>query len=150
MQVAEKAYDEMVDLFARGTSRREIVHFHPSRTAQERATYLLDRNKTDQLTAEEAVGDQQSEVRDQTEQYRHLPPVPCPCPCPLPLPPDTMTKVRPSRIRELVRQFKENGMKMMLEHRGNVRDLLSLLHTPWFDEIAVWRATAVTLAGSCG
>jgi hypothetical protein len=55
MQVAEKAYDEMIDLFARGSSPREIVHFHPSRTAQERATYLLDRNKTDELTAEEAA-----------------------------------------------------------------------------------------------
>jgi hypothetical protein len=46
-----------------------------------------------------------------------------------------MTKPRRSRIRELVRQFKENGMKAMLEHRANVRDLLSLLHPPWFDEI---------------
>ena len=46
-----------------------------------------------------------------------------------------MTKLRPSRIRELVRQFKENGMKMMLEHPANVRDLLGLLRVPWFDEI---------------
>jgi hypothetical protein len=40
-----------------------------------------------------------------------------------------------NRIPELVRQFKENGMKMMLEHSGNVRDLLGLLRVPWFDEI---------------
>ena len=39
------------------------------------------------------------------------------------------------RIRELVRQFRENGMKMLLEHPANVRDLLSLLHAPWLDEI---------------
>jgi hypothetical protein len=46
-----------------------------------------------------------------------------------------MPKLRSSRIRELVRQFKENGMKLMLEHPANVRDLLSLLHAPWFDDI---------------
>ena len=46
-----------------------------------------------------------------------------------------MPKFRRSRIRQLVRQFKENGMKMMLEHPANVRDLLSLLHVPWLDDI---------------
>jgi hypothetical protein len=46
-----------------------------------------------------------------------------------------MPKLRKSRIRELVRQFKENGMKIMLEHPANVRDLLSLADVPWFDEI---------------
>lgn len=55
MQLAEKAYDEMVDLFARGSSAREIVQFHPSDSAQQRATYLLERNKADQLTADEAA-----------------------------------------------------------------------------------------------
>jgi hypothetical protein len=43
--------------------------------------------------------------------------------------------LRRRRIRELVRQFKENGMKLMLEHPANVQDLLRLLHLPWFDEI---------------
>ncbi len=46
-----------------------------------------------------------------------------------------MSKLRRHRIRELVRQFKENGMKMMLEHPANVRDALALLHAPWLDEI---------------
>jgi hypothetical protein len=39
------------------------------------------------------------------------------------------------RVRELVRQFKENGMKMLLEHPANVRDVLRLADVPWFDEI---------------
>ena len=55
MQLAEKAYDEMVDLFARGSTSREIVQFRPSGSAQQRARYLLERNKTDQLTAAEAA-----------------------------------------------------------------------------------------------
>ena len=55
MSVAEKAYDEMIDLFARGSSPREIVRFHPSRIAQERARYLLERTITGQMTADEAV-----------------------------------------------------------------------------------------------
>jgi hypothetical protein len=37
------------------------------------------------------------------------------------------TKSRPRRIGELVRQFKENGMKLMLEDPANVRDVLGLL-----------------------
>jgi hypothetical protein len=55
MQVVENAFDEMVDLFARGSSSRDIVRFRPSRTAQKRATDLLERNKTGQLTAEESA-----------------------------------------------------------------------------------------------
>ena len=55
MQIAEKAYDEMVDLFARGSSPSEILQFRPSRVAQERASYLLERNKIGQLTTEEAA-----------------------------------------------------------------------------------------------
>lgn len=46
-----------------------------------------------------------------------------------------MATFRRGRIRELVRQFKENGMKMMLEHPANVRELLSLLDLPWLEEI---------------
>ena len=45
------------------------------------------------------------------------------------------TKLRPRRIRELVRHFKENGVKLMLEHPANVRDVLRLADVPWFDEI---------------
>jgi hypothetical protein len=46
-----------------------------------------------------------------------------------------MAKTRRARIRELVRHFKENGMKMMLEHPANVRDVLRLADVPWFEEI---------------
>ena len=46
-----------------------------------------------------------------------------------------MTNRRQLRTRELIRQFKENGAKMLLEHPANVRDMLSLMHTPWLDEI---------------
>ncbi len=55
MQIAEKAYDEMVDLFARGSSPSEIVQFRPSPAAQERARCLLQRNKSGDLTADEAA-----------------------------------------------------------------------------------------------
>ena len=55
MQVAEKAYDEMIDLFARGSSPGEIIQFHPSRVAQQRANDLLERNKSGQLTPDEAI-----------------------------------------------------------------------------------------------
>ena len=54
MQVAEKAYDEIVDLFARGTPPEEIVRFRPSRKAQNRVRDLLARNKSGELTPDEA------------------------------------------------------------------------------------------------
>ena len=54
MQLAETAYGEIVDLFARGSSSREVAQFHPSSGAQERARYLLERNKSGDLTMIEA------------------------------------------------------------------------------------------------
>ena len=54
MQVSVAAYDEIIDLFARGSSSGEVAKFHPSSTAQERARYLLERNKSGELTASEA------------------------------------------------------------------------------------------------
>lgn len=54
MKVAEKAYDEIVELFARGSSPADILRFRPSRAAQEKARYLLQRNKTGDLTEDEA------------------------------------------------------------------------------------------------
>lgn len=42
--LTEKAYGEVVDLFARGTTSIEIVGFKPSPETQERARYLLDRS----------------------------------------------------------------------------------------------------------
>jgi hypothetical protein len=55
MSVARKAYDEIVDLFARGTTSAEVLAFRPSKKTQERARYLLARNKTGALTEEEAA-----------------------------------------------------------------------------------------------
>jgi len=55
MQTIEKAYDEVVELFARGSSPAEVLRFHPSRVAQQRARYLLERNKTGELTEDEAA-----------------------------------------------------------------------------------------------
>jgi hypothetical protein len=55
MESVEKSYDEMIDLFARGTTPAQILAFRPSEAAQEQVKYLLARNKTDQLTPEEAA-----------------------------------------------------------------------------------------------
>ena len=54
-----------------------------------------------------------------------------------------MPRSSEARIRELVRHFKENGMKMLLEHPANVRDMLGLLHTSWLDEIDFTRLELV-------
>ncbi|HYM00017.1 MAG TPA: hypothetical protein VEZ90_13770 [Blastocatellia bacterium] len=55
MDVARKAYDEIVDMFARGTPPAKVLAFRPSRKAQERVQYLLERNKSGQLTEEESA-----------------------------------------------------------------------------------------------
>jgi len=55
MEVAERAYDEVVEFFARGSSSNEIVGFHPSPAAQERARYLLQRNKSGEITESESA-----------------------------------------------------------------------------------------------
>ncbi len=54
MQTVEKAYDEIVDFLARGSTPAEIVRFRPSGATQDRTRYLLDRNKTGELTDDEA------------------------------------------------------------------------------------------------
>ena len=54
MEVAQKSYDEIVDLFARGTTSTEVLTFRPSTVTQERVRYLLARNRSNELTAEEA------------------------------------------------------------------------------------------------
>jgi len=54
MSVPQKSYDEIVDLFAR-TSSAEVLAFRPSLESQERVRYLLDRNKSGELTQDEAV-----------------------------------------------------------------------------------------------
>ena len=53
MPVLSNAFDEIVELFARGSSPEQIVRFRPSRTAQQRAHYLLERNKSGNLTEDE-------------------------------------------------------------------------------------------------
>ena len=55
MQTIEKAYDEIVDLFARGSGPAEVLGFHPSLAAQERARYLLEHNERGDLTDDEAA-----------------------------------------------------------------------------------------------
>ena len=52
---AEKSYEEIVDLFARGASSAEVLAFRPSRETQERVRELLERNAADELTDEEAA-----------------------------------------------------------------------------------------------
>ena len=55
MQVAIRAYDEMIDLFARGSSPADVLDFRPSSSAQNRARYLLEQNRLGLLTPDEAV-----------------------------------------------------------------------------------------------
>lgn len=55
MNSAQRSYDEMVDLFARGTTTAQVVNFRPSPESQERVRYLLARNKTGELTEDEAA-----------------------------------------------------------------------------------------------
>lgn len=55
MEPAQKIYEEIVDLFARGTAPAEILAFRPSAEAQDRVRYLLARNRAGNLTEEEAA-----------------------------------------------------------------------------------------------
>lgn len=55
MGLPQRSYDEVVDLFARGSTTAEILAFRPSAKTQERARYLLARNKTGELTVEETA-----------------------------------------------------------------------------------------------
>lgn len=55
MEGAQKAYDEVIDLFARGASPAQILAFRPSQATQERVSYLLERSKAGLLTEEEAA-----------------------------------------------------------------------------------------------
>jgi len=55
MEAARKIYDDIVDLFARGTTPAQILAFRPSRESQARVQYLLARNKMGKLTEDEAA-----------------------------------------------------------------------------------------------
>jgi hypothetical protein len=55
MKSAQKAYDEIVDMFARGTTLADVLASRPSRQSQQRVRYLLRRPKSNELTKAEAV-----------------------------------------------------------------------------------------------
>jgi hypothetical protein len=40
-----------------------------------------------------------------------------------------------SRVEQIIRQFRENGLKLLLEHPANARELLSLTTTRWLDRL---------------
>ena len=50
-----KAYDELVELFARGTTPEGVLAFHPSPESVERVRYLLARNESGEMTEDEAA-----------------------------------------------------------------------------------------------
>jgi hypothetical protein len=49
-----KAYEEIVDFLAHGSSPQTLIDFYPSETAKARVTELLTRCKNEALTDEEA------------------------------------------------------------------------------------------------
>lgn len=53
MEAAQKSYNEIIDLFARGTTSAQIVAFRPSAASQKRVQELLTRSKSVALTPEE-------------------------------------------------------------------------------------------------
>lgn len=53
MGAAEKIYDEMIDLFARGGGAGAVLAFRPSPQAQARVRELLDGAKNGTLSAED-------------------------------------------------------------------------------------------------
>ena len=48
-----RAYEEIIDFFAAGTTPRNIVEFHPSDKAQERVDHLLAKSGEGELTSTE-------------------------------------------------------------------------------------------------
>ena len=53
MELTERAYSEIVDLFARGSSASDIVAFHPSAETQDRVRYLLEQNQQNAISKAE-------------------------------------------------------------------------------------------------
>ena len=47
------AYDEIIELFANGSSPERIISFKPSQESQERVKVLLEKNREGNLTREE-------------------------------------------------------------------------------------------------
>lgn len=54
MTTTEKAYDEIVNLFARGTTPQQILQFHPSQQSQARVRELLGKLKAGEITEAES------------------------------------------------------------------------------------------------
>lgn len=50
-----RAYEEIVDFIAAGTSPRGVVAFHPSETAKARVADLIHREKTTDLSPDETA-----------------------------------------------------------------------------------------------
>jgi hypothetical protein len=61
-----KAYEEVIDFIAAGSSPEGVVGFHPSEEARKQVADLLEKEKSGQLTPEE-----QSEL-DRCLQLEHL------------------------------------------------------------------------------
>ena len=61
-----RAYDEVVDFIAAGTSPDSVIAFSPSAAVKERVAYLIDREKTTGLSL-----DERSEL-DHYAQLEHL------------------------------------------------------------------------------
>ncbi len=53
MMSTNRAYEEVIDFIAAGTSPRNLIAFQPSPEAKLRVTYLIEREKTATLTPEE-------------------------------------------------------------------------------------------------
>ena len=50
-----KAYEEIVDFIAAGTTPREVIAFRPSEASQERVSDLLSREKDGELSSPEKL-----------------------------------------------------------------------------------------------
>lgn len=48
-----KAYEEVIDFIAAGTTPQNVIDFRPSKAAQERVEDLLEREKEDELSSSE-------------------------------------------------------------------------------------------------
>jgi hypothetical protein len=48
-----KAYEEVIDFIAAGTSPDSVIHFHPSESVKDRVADLIYREKTEGLSEDE-------------------------------------------------------------------------------------------------
>lgn len=55
MPITDTAYAEVVDLFAHGSGPEAVIRFRPSSISQARASYLLERNRTNSLAPDEVA-----------------------------------------------------------------------------------------------